>query len=345
MTKQRQEAESTLDHKLKEQMYELTSQADKSIQEKEKALQGIIDHSLKIQEQQFLDEKESYEKKTEEAISAKYDEMFGKALAEVKQQFSQKMEQKVTQIQALSKKIAALEFSLQNTQTYQTGSVQAHRMSAAALSLIDQLESSKAAEAAMHTLLSVAADNAVIVSAVQALPRAAAISGVSTLQELQTKFEEQVHTKCRQAALVPLGRTGLEGQLLGMIFSTLKFPPGPEDAAPESEKDTAEFVLARARRHIQLGELEQAVEQMEKLTGQPGFVAKDWTQKAKERVAVDKALKVIKIECALANESMSHLVKEWKHNDKKRYTFFCEWRPIPKLRKDGGYMHTQGSDF
>jgi hypothetical protein len=310
MKKQRMEAESTLDHKLKEQAYELTSQAEKAMEEKEKALQGIIDHSLKIQEQQYQDEKESFEKKTEEAISAKYEELFGKNMAELKQSFSQKMEQRVAQIQALSKKMSALEFSLQNTKTYQTGSVQAHRMSAAALSLIDMLESSKPAGAAIQALQAAAYDNVVIASAVQALPDAAAVSGIATLQELQTKFEEQVHPKCRQAALVPVGQKGLEGQLLGMVFSTLKFPPGPDDAAPESEKDAAEFVLARARRHVQLGELEQALGQMQKLQGQASFVAKDWTQKAKERVAVDKALKVIKIECALANESMGQVPKE-----------------------------------
>lgn len=300
------EAESTMTQKLREQEYELTSQAQKAIQEKEVALQAIVDNSLKIQEQQFNEEKESFEKKTEEAISAKYEELFGKSMAETKQNFAQKMEQKAQQIQALSKKLADLEFALQNTRSYQTGSVQAHRMSAAALSLIDKLESSKPAGAAVAALRAVAEDNAVIVSALDALPTSAASSGIATLQELQTRFEEQVHKKCRQAALVPAGQQGLEGQLLGMVFSTLKFPPGPDDAAPESEKDAAEFVLARARRHLQLGELERAVEQMEKLTGQPGFVAKDWTQKAKDRVAVEKALKVIRLECALANESMSN---------------------------------------
>jgi len=310
MKKQRLEAESALEVKLRQQEYELTSQAQKAIQEKEQQLQAIVDNSLKIQEQQFNEEKEGFEKKTEEAISAKYEELFGKSLAEVKQNFAQKMEQKAQQVQALAKKLSELEFALQNSKSYQTGSVQAHRMSAAALSLIDKLESSKPAGAAVAALKAVAEDNAVILSALEALPTSASTSGIATLQELQTRFDEHVHKKCRQAALIPSGQQGLEGQLLGMVFSTLKFPPGPEDAAPETEKDIADFVLARARRHVQLGELEQAVEQMEKLTGQAAFVAKDWTQKAKERVAAEKALKVIRLECALANESMSNVTKE-----------------------------------
>lgn len=310
MKRQGLEAQSTMERKMKDLEYELTTQAEKAIQEKEQALQVIVDNSLKIQEQQFSEEKADFEKKTEEAISSKYEELFGKSIAEAKQNFAQKMEHKVQQIQALSKKLADLEFALQNTKTYQTGSVQAHRMSAAALSLIDKLESSKPAGAAVAALKAVAEDNAVISSALDALPASAASSGIPTLQELQTTFEEQVYKKCRRAALVPAGQRGLEGQVLGMVFSTLKFPPGPEDPAPESEKDAAEFVLARARRHVQLGELEPAVAQMEKLTGQAAFVAKDWTQKAKERVAAEKALKVIRLECALANESMSNGPKE-----------------------------------
>lgn len=293
-----------MDRKMKEQEYELTSHMQKTIGEKEQALQSIVDNSLKLQEQQFNDEKASFEKSTEEALSAKYEELFGQSLAEAKQSFAAKMEQKVGQIESLTKKLSELEMALQNTKSYQTGSIQAHRMSAAALSLIDILESSKPAGSAIAALQSVAEDNAVITSALNALPSTVKTSGTASLSELQANFEEKVHSKCREAALVPEGQTGLEGQLMGMLHAAVKFPPGPEDAAPEAEKDSSEFILARARRHVQLGELEPAITQMDKLTGQAAVVAKDWTQAAKERVAIEQALKVIRLECALANESM-----------------------------------------
>eukprot|EP00934_Nitzschia_sp_Nitz4_P006521 Nitzschia sp. Nitz4//scaffold266_size26515//5956//7768//NITZ4_008254-RA/size26515-augustus-gene-0.32-mRNA-1//-1//CDS//3329544859//6511//frame0 len=304
LKRQRLEAETNLEHKLHQQELELTTKAEKQMHEKELALQAIVDNSLKIQEQQFNEEKADFEKQAEAIIGAKYEEKFAQSVTEAKQAFAQKLQQKVQQIEALTKKLADLEFALHNTKTYQSGSVQAHRMSAAALSLIDKLESSKPAGAAVAALQAVAEDNSVVASAVAALPASVTTSGIATMQELQTSFEEQVHAKCRQAALVPVGQQGLEGQLLGMVFATLKFPPGPEDAAPESLKDDSEYILARARRHVQLGELEQAVGQMEKLKGQVGFVAKDWTQKAKDRVNVENALKVIRLECALANESM-----------------------------------------
>jgi hypothetical protein len=89
-----------------------------------------------------------------------------------------------------------------------------------------------------------------------------------------------------------------------MAFATIKYPPNPEDPAPENDKDNAEFLLVRARKHVQLGEVERAVEQLEKLEGQAAFTVADWKEDALNRVAVEKALKVIRMECALVNESM-----------------------------------------
>jgi hypothetical protein len=150
-----------------------------------------------------------------------------------------------------------------------------------------------------------AEENRVIASAVSALP-ASVTTGVPTVSELQTKFET-VHKKSRQAALVPTGRVGLEGQFLGSLFATIKSAPNPEEPAPEDAKDNAEYVLARARRHVQLGELEQAVEELNKLpsNGQAAFTVKDWKKDALERVAVNKALRTIKVECALLNSIIS----------------------------------------
>eukprot|EP00980_Cylindrotheca_fusiformis_P023473 scaffold10507_cov128-Cylindrotheca_fusiformis.AAC.6 len=305
LKKQRLEADSLLEQRMREQKDKLETQAKASLKEKEEALQAIVENSLKIQEQQYEDEKATFEKMADEKYNSKYEELFGTALRKAKEEFASRMEQKVQQIEALGKKLSDLEFALKSSKDYKSGSLQAHRMSAAALAFIDKMESSEPAGSSLEALKAVSDSNPVIQAVIGALPTSVASSGIPTLQELQTEFEEQVHAKCRQAAMVPKGQGGLEGQLLGMAFATLKFPPGPEDTAPESEKDDAEFVLARARRYVQLGELEQAVVQMEKLKGQPAFTAKDWTAQAKERLAVEKALKVIRTECALANEVLA----------------------------------------
>ena len=68
-------------------------------------------------------------------------------------------------------------------------------------------------------------------------------------------------------------------------------------------QSNAEYVLVRASRYVQLGELETAVDELDKLSGQPAFVVADWKKNAIDRINVEKALKVIKMECALLNES------------------------------------------
>ena len=56
---------------------------------------------------------------------------------------------------------------------------------------------------------------------------------------------------------------------------------------------------------MKLGELEESVGELDKLEGQAAFTVSDWKTSAMDRVAVEKALKVIKMECALLNKNMS----------------------------------------
>jgi hypothetical protein len=303
--KLRLEAENLMEARLAEQKRVLTMQAEEALREQHASSDAFIESSLKIQEQSFNEERAAYEKRVEEAMNAKYEELYGKSLAKVKEDFASKLDKKVKQMEGLSKKLYDLEAALQSSQDFQAGSVQAHRITAAAIALAEKLESGEPAGAAIDTVKAVASDNAVVSSAVDSLPSSVATSGVSTLQELQAAFEEEVYPQCRRAANVPHGQDGLEGQILGMIFAKLKYPPAPDDPAPESEKDAADYVLARARRHVQLGELEAAVAELGKLKGQAAFTAKDWEDQVKARVAVEKALKVIRMECALANESLA----------------------------------------
>jgi hypothetical protein len=153
----------------------------------------------------------------------------------------------------------------------------------------------------------VASDNSVIASALRSVPSSVA-TGIPTLSELQTKFS-RVYDKSRQAALVPSGNVTLEAQLIGTVLKTIKFPPSPDDPAPEENQNDAEYVLARAKRHVQLGELDRAVAELEKLNGQVAFTVQDWKKSAEDRIEIDKVLHVIKMEVALMNETLSKAVE------------------------------------
>jgi hypothetical protein len=105
--------------------------------------------------------------------------------------------------------------------------------------------------------------------------------------------------------MVPEGHSGLEGQLLGMIFAKLSVPPPPGASSDETDPAIiSDSILSSARKFVQSGDLEKAMEQLNKLKGQTTFVMNDWKRKATDRVATEKALKVIKLECALLNKDL-----------------------------------------
>jgi hypothetical protein len=105
--------------------------------------------------------------------------------------------------------------------------------------------------------------------------------------------------------MVPEGRAGLDGQLLGMLFAKISVPPSP-DAVPKTDEEgsVADGILSLARKSVQMGDLEKAVELLDRLKGQTAYVMNDWKTKAADRVSTERALKVIKLECALLNKEL-----------------------------------------
>jgi hypothetical protein len=302
MHKQRLELEDLMAKQLREQENDFSTRLHQALLEKDATIQNVLSSALEAQQQEHEDDKKAFEQVISAEIQSSLEEEFSKRLEEYKNQVAKDLQEKLAVMKQLSEKLQQLETALEASKSSKEGSLKAHRLSAAALALAEKLESNQSAASELAALKWAAGNVGVISTACATIP-AAVQTGVPTLSELQTRFLTSVHPKCRQATLVPKGRLGLEGQLAGMLFATLRYPPSYDDPAPESDKDNAEYVLVRAQRHVQLGELEQAVEQLDKLTGQPAFTVADWKKDAIDRINVEKALRVIKLECALLNES------------------------------------------
>lgn len=304
LQKQRLEFEDLLAKRLREQEHAHADKMRAAMQEKDASIQNVLEQALAVQKEEHEADLKAFEEITTAEIKGQLDRDYGAKMTEYTEQVAAELQTKAATLQALQDKLAHLEAALSASQTAKEGSVRAHRLSAAALALAEKLETSQPAASEVQALKLAAGEaDGVISTALGTIPEAVQ-SGVPTLAELQTRFD-QVHKKCRQAALVPAGRPGLEGQLAGMLFATVKYAPSPDEPAPEAEKDSAEYVLVRAKKYVQLGDLEQAVEQLDKLEGQAAFTVADWKRDAMSRVAVVKALKVIKMECALLNESLA----------------------------------------
>lgn len=294
--------------RLREQDNALSTRMYHALQEKEATIQSVLNTAMKAQQTEHEADKAAFEEIATQEIKSALHAEYGKQLEDYKNQMSHDLQQKVASLEALSQKLQQLQSALDVSNTSKEGSHKAHRLSAAALALSEKLETNVGAALELAALKLAAGNVGVISTACATIP-AAVQTGVPTLSELQTRFVP-VFQKCRQAALVPVGRPGLEGQLAGILFATLKYPPdvdtgssSPVGSGNTAAMEGAEYLLARAQKHVQLGELEHAVEQLDKLEGQAAFTIADWRKDAIDRIAVEKALKVIKLECALLNES------------------------------------------
>ncbi len=305
MQKQRLEFEDLLARRLREQEANITKAANDALEAKDKSIQSVVNAAASAQEQEYNAALKSSEARMEREINAKYESEFGSKLAEAKNEYLNDLKGKIASIDLLSKRLKEAQDNLQISRNFESGSQRAHRVSAAALALSEKMESSKGAAEEYAALKSAAVENGVIASALETIPTSVK-KGIPTLPELQGSFDG-VYNISRQAAYVPKGRSGVEGQLAGKLFAKLTVPPASDASPPADESDSgkmADYILARAKQHIEIGELEAAVSDLDQLSGQVAFTVKDWKSAAMDRIAVEKALKVIKMECALMNKNM-----------------------------------------
>eukprot|EP00584_Thalassiosira_punctigera_P001672 CAMPEP_0172538634 /NCGR_PEP_ID=MMETSP1067-20121228/9990_1 /TAXON_ID=265564 ORGANISM="Thalassiosira punctigera, Strain Tpunct2005C2" /NCGR_SAMPLE_ID=MMETSP1067 /ASSEMBLY_ACC=CAM_ASM_000444 /LENGTH=652 /DNA_ID=CAMNT_0013324175 /DNA_START=129 /DNA_END=2087 /DNA_ORIENTATION=- len=307
LQKQRLEFESLLAQRLREQEDQITRQANAALAAKEESVQGLLKATSDAREQEMKEVLEAEARRIADELELQHQTQLQNELARMKQSHAKELEAHVATMEGLKDKLSLLEGRLEVSRNYESGSRRAHLVSAAALALASKLEGSEGAAVELAALRgAVAGEGGVIASASAMIPRSRAARGVPTVVELQASFDETYRVG-RQAAMVPEGRAGLGGQLLGMVFAKLSMPPSP-DAAPTSEEEgsVADGILSLARKYVQLGDLEKAVEQLDRLKegGQVAYVMRDWKSKAADRVSTERALKAIKLECALLNKDL-----------------------------------------
>jgi hypothetical protein len=288
--------EDLMAKRLREKEHEMSTSSHRALVDKENGIQSVVEAALAAQEAEHEADKQAYQEIVKAEVNASLTEAFSKQLDEIRRENAKRLEEKSKALKDLSAKLQHLELALATSTASKQGSNKAHRLSAAALALSEKLEtSSQAAATELAALQQAAGGEGVIATACATIPPSVATTGVPTLAELQARFEK-VAKKCRQALLVPQGVLGLEGQLAGMVMASVTYPP--TDAG-----HTAEHQLQQARELVAQGFLEEAIGKLEALPGQAKFVSQDWLRCAIDRVAVEKALKVIKMECTLLNES------------------------------------------
>lgn len=304
MQKQRFEFEDILARRLREQEGSITKAANDALEAKDRSIESVVNAAASAQQAEYQAALESNTSGIRAELSATYESEFGNKLAEEKSAMIKDLEKKLAAIEDLAERLQQAEQNLQISRNFESGSQRAHRVSAAALALAEKMESSKGALEEFAALKAAAVEDGVIASALEQIPSSVK-TGIPTLPELQAGFGP-VYLVGREAAYVPTGRSGIGGQLAGKAFATLSGAPSHDTTAPpaDDEGKMADYILARAKHYVHVGDLEKAVIELDQLKGQASFTIKDWTVSAKDRIAVEKALKVIKMECALLNKNM-----------------------------------------
>ncbi|EJK46320.1 hypothetical protein THAOC_35018 [Thalassiosira oceanica] len=305
LQKQRLEFEALLAQKMREQEDLITRQANAALVAKDDSIQELLKATGEAREQETKNILTAETKRIHSALELDYKNKLANELGEMKQAYNAELEKHGTVLKSLREKLGMLESRLEVSRNYESGSKRAHRLSAAALALANKLEVGEGAAVELAALKgAVGDDTGVIASAVEIIPPRAK-SCVPTVADLQSSFVNSYKVG-RQAAMVPEGRAGLEGQLMGMVFAKLSVPPSPESVPTSDEEgNVADGILSLAKSYVQAGDLENAVEQLNKLTGQTAHVMADWKSKAMDRVSTERALKVIKLECALMNRDLA----------------------------------------
>lgn len=145
LQKQRLEFESIMARNLREQEDTLTRQANAAMERNESAIQAVVQAAAEAQEAEHKTDLEFTEERLKNELNAKYEVEYAEKLAEVKSGFVKELEDKLSAINDLANQLQYLESALQASQSFETGSLRAHRMSAAALALSEKLETSKGA--------------------------------------------------------------------------------------------------------------------------------------------------------------------------------------------------------
>lgn len=303
MQKQRLEFEDLLARRLRDQEHAITKRANEALDAKEKSIEAVVNAATSAQQAEYEAAHRSTIENLQTELSAKFEAEFGAKLAEEKAAMVADIEKKVAAIEALSKRLQQAEENLQISRNFESGSQRAHRVSAAALALAEKMETSNPAFEEFVALKAASAESGVIASALDRIPSSVK-SGVPTLAELQASFDNYYKVG-REASYVPIGRSGIGAQFAGKAFAMVSGPPSPDTAPPEGDEGKmSDYILARAKRYVHIGDLEKAVDELDQLKGQAAFTVKDWKSSAMDRISVEKALKVIKMECALLNKNM-----------------------------------------
>ena len=145
LQKQRLEFEDLLARNLREQEAALSLQAQKALQAKEDSIQAVVQAAAEAQENEHKADLAATAERLDSELNAKYEIEYTERLTEEKAGFVKELQDKVAVIDDLASKLQQLDSALQVSRSFEIGSLQAHRLSAAAIAFNEKMAAGKGA--------------------------------------------------------------------------------------------------------------------------------------------------------------------------------------------------------
>jgi len=215
------------------------------------------------------------------------EEMADKIATSMAQRNGADSEARQQEINQLQMQIKALSQTFEDDAVYKKLSYEVHRVSAAIMSISNQMEKASSFSKEAAVLREVGQTDPVVGAAMTQISESTARRGMKTLGQLQASFDE-LAPETRRAALMPEDG-GPVWWGLAYVFDNLKFKQ-----TGQVPGDSCDDILTRAQDHLRKGNLMSAVEEASVIEGLPGKVLNDWVGAAKERLKAEKAIVVLK---------------------------------------------------
>lgn len=288
---------------LSQQRGELTVEMERRVLEKERELMNV--YQQKQEEIQL-----SYEKRLQEALSTQAEKLsrgtkeevekreaelraeltdeHTHELAMLKERHVKSLLEVQNEVTANNAQLAALRDVVDQEFGRTTVSSSSHALSAAVLMAESALRSSSSAKKELEALRVYAGGDELILAVVDSLPRAAFTTGVPNLPIIKARFSV-AKEEARKAGLAPEGAPPMLGQMIGTALAYLSFEP----TAPV-QGEGIEAVLSRAASHVDVGDLQLALEEIDSIKGYPRTLLRDWEAMVRDRLVADQAAKALR---------------------------------------------------
>ncbi|WP_158047836.1 mitofilin family membrane protein [Skermanella pratensis] len=146
------------------------------------------------------------------------------------------------------------------------------------------LQSSRPFTSELSAVRAVNLEDPQVVQALNAIEPHAA-DGIPTEAQLNQQFSDVAGEIVRAGVLA----SGASGEWWDKALSTASSLVSVRRTAGEIQGSGADAITARAERHLKSGRLDEAVKELETLTGEPATVAQPWIEDAKARLAANEA--------------------------------------------------------